>query len=179
MALYRRSGGFGRTFGTQPSASTASTPSLSDLMKSTTAQTAEAKQANVQRQKEVTGIYDKVAGLFAPGGSFGQGYLEQINRQKVQDVSGAEQSDISRGLFGLRNRGQEWESQVGAPARLKLEDLRTQSYASALTGKAGFLERIENPYPDLSPLFQAAIAQSSVPQSYSTMINSYPGFKYL
>lgn len=153
--------------------STTSTTAPTSLTQSYTQMSEEAKKANEKRQTEITGIYDKIANMFAPGGSYGQSYIDQLNRRKVQDVSGAQQSDISSGLYGLRNRGNEWESSVGQPARRTLEDFLTEKYTGALGQKAGFLERIENPYPDYTLLAQAEAARASTP-TYSKIINSTP-----
>jgi len=61
------------------------------------------------------------------------------------------QQMISSGLYGTTTAagaGRRWEEAVGAPARLRLEDIMMQRLSQAQVGKAGFMERIEEPYPD-------------------------------
>lgn len=125
------------------------------------------REANERRKQQITSIFDETIARYRLGGSFGKGYEAAIGRQKVQDVGRATQTDISSGLSGLRDRGTEWESTVGAGARLKLEDLRMERLSSAQLGYASFLERIENPYPDLGSLQQAYEAQGSISGSGS------------
>lgn len=122
----------------------------------------QARLANLKRKEQVESIFDEIIQRYGPGGSFGAGYEAQLGRQKVQDVGTAEQRDISSGLFGLRDRGGEWEATTGAESRLRLEDLRMERLSQAQTGKAGFLERIEEPYPDQGALGQYAQAQATV-----------------
>jgi len=114
-----------------------------------------------QRKTAIEEIFDKVISMYSPGGAFGKGYEAQLAGQKVQDVGSAKQSAISSGLYGLRNYGQEWGATVGAPARLKLEDIKMERLSSAMMGKAGFLEGIQEPYPDYSTLMQATAAQGA------------------
>jgi hypothetical protein len=85
------------------------------------------------------------------GGEFGKGYEAQLERTKTRDVAGAAQQLISSGLYGsttAASLGKKWEEDVGAPARLKLEDLRMDRYVQAWREKAAFQERIVDEYPD-------------------------------
>jgi len=134
----------------------------------------EAKTSNLARQKAVEAIFDEVISRYRPGGSFGQSYLKQLERQKVQDVSGAQQSDISSGLYGLRNRGNEWESTIGSSSRLKLEDLLMERLSTAQLGKASFLQSIENPYPDYNLLTQAYSSAARTPTTTRTVDRGQP-----
>lgn len=115
----------------------------------------EARLANVQRQQAVESIFDKVIAMYGPGGSFGQGAEAELATQKVQDIGKTSQRDIGRGLYGIRPYEQEWEKTVGAPSRLKLEDIKMERLSGAQMGKASFLENIQNPYPDYGPLLAA------------------------
>ena len=115
----------------------------------------EARLANVQRQQAVESIFDKVIAMYGPGGTFGQGAEAELATQKVQDIGKTSQRDIGRGLYGIRPYEQEWEKTVGAPSRLKLEDIKMERLSGAQMGKASFLENIQNPYPDYGPLLQA------------------------
>lgn len=111
------------------------------------------------RRSQIESIYSDIIKRYEPGGAFGAGYESLIQRQKVKDVGATSQRDISRGLYGIRPYEAEWEATTGASARLRLEDIRMERLGGAQTGMAGFLERIEEPYPDYSSLFQASQAQ--------------------
>jgi len=129
---------------------------------------AEARAGNLRREKEVRGIYGNLANLYAPGGAFGKGYEAQLERSKERDVASGMQALVSSGLQNTTQAaglGKKWEEEVGAPARLKLEDLRMDRYAQTQRDLAGFTERIENPYPDYGSLMQAYSAQASAPQA--------------
>ena len=92
-----------------------------------------------------------MVGMYAPGGGFGAGYEAQLERTKTRDVASGTQQLISSGLYGSTTAaglGKAWEEDVGAPARLRLEDLRKQKYADVLSQKASFVERIQDLYPD-------------------------------
>lgn len=121
-------------------------------------------EANQRRLTQATAIYDEIINRYRPGGSFGEGYLSQLETQKVQDVGKETQQMISSGLYGTTTAagaGQRWEANVGAGARLKLEDLQMERLSTAQIGKAGLIERVENPAPDYGMLFQAMQAQGS------------------
>lgn len=122
---------------------------------------AEGKKLTKGQQRNL----DEFQSIVGEGPTFGKSYLDILERTKVRDVSAAKQSDISRGLYGLRDRGAEWESSTGAGARLKLEDLLTERLSSALGAKASFLQSIEEPYPDYSGLMEANRAQAAVPST--------------
>jgi len=115
--------------------------------------TERANEAAAKRESEVRGLLDEIVGMYAPGGDFGAGYEAELARTKTQDLARGTQALISSGLYGTTmaaGLGTAWEEAVGAPSRLKLEDVRTQRYAEALGQKAGFIERIE----DVSPSFE-------------------------
>lgn len=115
----------------------------------------EARLSNLTRQKAIESIFDEIISRYGPGGGFGKGYEAELGKQKVRDVGAASQRDIGRGLYGIRPYEAEWESTTGAGARLKLEDIKMERLSSAQMGKAGFMERIEQPYPDYGPLASA------------------------
>ena len=123
---------------------------------------AEARAANIKRREQVTSIFDEIIARYGPGGTYGKGAEALLERQKVRDVGATAQRDISRGLYGIRPYEQEWEAGVGAESRLRLEDIKMERLSAAQMGKAGFMERIEEPYPDYSALMQAATAQAGV-----------------
>lgn len=120
-----------------------------------------ARLSNLTRKDQITSIYDDIIKRYQPGGGFGAGYEQQLQRQKVHDVGASQQRDISRGLHGIRPYEQEWEATTGATGRLKLEDIRMERLSGAQTGMAGFLERIDEPYPDYNSLLAASQAQGA------------------
>ena len=120
-------------------------------------QQASAKQANLQRYAQAMKIYEDIIGRTAPGGAFEKAGLAQIETAKTRGVGREMQQLISGGMFGTTTaagveRG--WEADVGAPARLRLEDIMEQRRTTAQLGKAGFIERREDVYPDYSSLLQ-------------------------
>ena len=139
----------------------------------------EALAANRKREQEVRGIYGNLASIYAPGGSFGAGYEAQLSRSKEQDVASGMQALVSGGMQNTTQAaglGKKWEEDVGATARLKLEDLRMDRYAQTQRDLAGFSERIENPYPDYSQLLQASAARASAEPTYQPQSYSSPGW---
>lgn len=135
---------------------------IQDLITQFQTKEAEARAANIKRREQVTSIFDEIIARYGPGGTYGKGAEALLERQKVRDVGATAQRDIGRGLYGIRPYEQEWEAGVGAEARLRLEDIKMERLSTAQMGKAGFMERIEEPYPDYSALMQAASAQAGV-----------------
>jgi hypothetical protein len=114
-----------------------------------------AKQANLARQKQITSMYDEMMQRFQPGGAFEKRGLGQIERARTKGVGQEMQQMISSGLFGTTTAaqtGRRWEAEVGAPSRLRLEDIMQQRLTGIQQQKAGFLERIEDVYPNYSAL---------------------------
>ena len=120
-------------------------------------QSASARQANIQRRTQIEGMYDKMMGMVGPGGALEKRGLADIERQKTKGVGQEMQQMISSGMYGTTTAagtGRRWEADVGAPARLRLEDIMQQRQLGVMGQKAGFLERIEDVYPDYSALLQ-------------------------
>ncbi|MHA2068087.1 MAG: hypothetical protein ACXABY_27315 [Candidatus Thorarchaeota archaeon] len=116
-----------------------------------------AKEENIARYGEAKGKYEQVESFFAPGGTFGKGFEEQIERAKRKDVAGGMQSLVSAGLAPTTQAaglGKKFEEEVGMPARLKLEDMRLGRYAESLRGTAGLVERREDVGPSLAQIMQ-------------------------
>lgn len=132
-----------------------------ELLKDFEKREASAREANIKRRGQVESIFDEIIARYGPEGSFGAGMEETLRRAKVHDVAKAESSDLSRGMFRLGQRGAEWEATTGYKGRLKLEDIKMERLSQAQTGKAGFLESINDPYPDYGTLFAAAQAEGS------------------
>lgn len=113
--------------------------------------TEETKAANKKRETEIRKILDDVIGMYQPGGQFGKGTEAMLESQKKKDISSATQSLVSSGLYGSTMTAglpSKWESEVGMPARAKLEDIRYGALTESMRQKAGFVERIEDMYPD-------------------------------
>ncbi len=124
---------------------------------------AKAREATAAREAEIRGLYDEIIGRYGPEGSFGKGYEAQLERQKTREVAAGGQALVSSGLYGttqLAGLGKKFEEEVGAPARLKLEDIRAERLSQAQIGKAGFVERIEDIYPDYA-MMAKLMAQAS------------------
>lgn len=121
------------------------------------AQQASAKRANIARQRRIESLYGKMMGMVQPGGAFEKRGLGEIERARTKGVGKETQQMISSGMYGTTTAagiGRGWEADVGAPARLRLEDIMQQRQLGVMGQKAGFLERIEDVYPDYSSLLQ-------------------------
>jgi len=138
------------------SSSSSGSSNIDAILEAISKQEATASQANVARQAQVEAIFDEVISRYGPEGSYGKAAEILLGREKVRDVGATAQRDISRGMYGIRPYEQEWEAAVGAPARLKLEDIKMERLSQAQLGKAGFLERIEDEYPDYGLAAQLA-----------------------
>lgn len=128
---------------------------LNELM----AAQAEANKANELRYQQGMAIYDEIINRYQPGGTFGKAALGQLEKQKVRDVGAETQQLISSGLYGTTTAGgtgRRWEESVGAPARLRLEDIMMERLSQAQVGKAGFIERREDVGPGLGTIADLA-----------------------
>lgn len=144
---------------TQPTQAPAQQNSFQQLLSQVGTREEEARTANIRRYKQAMAIYDEIIKRYQPSGPFQASALQQLGVQKVADVGAGAQRMISGGLFGTEAAaGLEtgWEQAVGAPARLKLEDIMMQRLSEAQVGKAGFIERREDEYPDYGLLAQLA-----------------------
>ncbi len=122
-----------------------------------------ARQANIEREQEIRGTYQDLISQSQEGGAFRQAGLADIERSKTQAIGAGTQQMISSGLYGTTTAAAipaQAESQAGLQ-RLKLEDMLQQRTQELKLGQAGFVERIETPYPDYNMLMQAMIAQGS------------------
>lgn len=127
------------------------------LISQVSAQQASAKQANLQRYSQMMDIYNRIISRAQPGGAFEKAGLAEIKAAKTKGVGKETQSLISGGMFGTTTAaglGRKWEADVGAPARLRLEDIMEQRLTTAQLGKAGAIERREDVYPDYNALLQ-------------------------
>jgi hypothetical protein len=118
-----------------------------------------AKKANELRYSQAMAIYDEIIKRYQPGGTFGKAALSQLETQKVRETGKGMQQLISSGLYGTTTAaglGQKWEEEVGAPSRLRLEDIMMERLSQAQVGKAGFMERKQDVYPDVGMYAQYA-----------------------
>lgn len=119
-----------------------------------------AREANVARETEVRGTYDELIGQGQ--GAFRTAGLADIERGKTQAIGAGTQQMISSGLYGTTTAASipvQAENQASL-SRLKLEDIIQQRQSQLKLGKAGFVERIEDPYPDYGLLVQAMAARA-------------------
>ena len=122
----------------------------------------EAREANIAREKEIRGIYANILNAISGSeSSLRASGLADIERQAGKLTGQATQQMISSGLYGTTTAAAiptQVQAGFAQPARLKLEDLLATRKREAQLGLAGFVERIETPYPDYSGLMQAQIA---------------------
>ncbi len=125
------------------------------------------------RQATIESIFDEIISRYGPEGTYGRSAEALLETQKVREVGAGAQRMISAGLYGTEvggGLGRAWESEVGAPGRLRIEDIKMERLSQAQLGKAGFLERIEDVYPDyglISQLIsQAAAGPEAAPTAY-------------
>lgn len=112
----------------------------------------QAQAANLKRYEQAMSIYDEVISRYQPGGAFERAALQQLGTQKTRETGAEMHQMIGAGLYGTTGMpaiGRRWEESVGAPARLRLEDIQMQRLSQAQIGKAGFMERVEDVGPDL------------------------------
>ena len=142
----------------QPFTRTISKPNpYGGLIGQVSTQQASAKKANLQRYSQMMDIWNKVIARSEPGGAFEKAGLGEIEKAKTKGVGKETQSLISGGMYGTTTTagvGRKWEADVGAPARLRLEDIMEQRLSTAQIGKAGAIERREDVYPDYNALLQ-------------------------
>ena len=124
----------------------------------------EAKKANLAREQEIRGTYTDILSRLGPGGAFEKSELAGIESQERGLVGKETQNLISSGLYGTTTAASiptRVATEFTRPARAKLEDLLEQRRTEAKLGQAGFVERIQQPYPDYSALLQAMAAQGT------------------
>jgi len=132
-------------------------------------QETEAKATNIARETEIRGLYSSILnGLTGSENSLRASGLKDIETQSNKLVGNETQNLISSGLFGTTTAASvptRVASEFSEPSRLKLEDMLRQRKTEAQLGLAGFVERIQNPYPDYNSLVQATIAENSTSPS--------------
>jgi len=132
---------------------------LADMQKRET----DAYAANKAIEMEIRGIYDNLIARSSEGGAAKTAGMAEIELGKTRAIGAGTQQMISSGLFGTTTAASipvQAENQASL-SRLKLEDMLEQRTQELKLGKAGFAERIDNPYPDYNMLLQAMMAQGS------------------
>jgi len=116
-----------------------------------------AATANQKRYEQALAIYDEIINRYGPGGTFMAGAEAELEKRKERDVAAEMAHSISTGMYGTTRpgtAGRRWEAEIGAPSRLKLEDIRMERLSQAQVGKAGAIERVEDVYPDYAMMAQ-------------------------
>lgn len=121
-----------------------------------------AEAANKARETEIRGIYaDILNSISGSNSSLRASGLADIETQSKKLIGQESQNLISSGLYGTTTAASiptRVATEFAQPARVKLEDLLSSRKREAQLGLAGFVERIQNQYPDYNALFQAQIA---------------------
>lgn len=133
-------------------------PQYGGLIRGMSIAGARARQANIARQRRIESLYSEMMKRVQPGGAFEKRGLGEIERARTKGVGQETQQMISSGMYGTTTAAgvpRRWEAEVGAPARLRLEDIMQQRQMGVQQQLAGFLERIQEPYPDYRALMQA------------------------
>ena len=136
-------------------------------MNGISAEYAAAKRANRQRYAQAMGIYDEIIARTQPGGAMEKAGLAQIEAAKTKGIGQETQQMISSGMYGTTTTAgipARWEAEVGAPARLRLEDILEQRRTTAKLGKAGFIERREDVYPDVGAVAEYERIAAGAPE---------------
>ncbi len=92
----------------------------------------------------ITDLLDQIIQRYSPGGGFGDPERALLEREKTKSLARTSQNLVSRGLAGTTagvGMGKQWEEEIGMPAKLRLEDVRSKRLMEALGTKAGYLER--------------------------------------
>jgi len=135
----------------------------------------EARQANLERYKQIRDLYKDIIARYRPGGQFLTGARAELEAAKGRDVASALAQSVRSGLYGTTipaTAAQTWEREIGAPQRMKLEDIAMERLSETQRGLAGAIERREDVYPSytlLSELQRQAAARptSTMPAGYT------------
>lgn len=112
--------------------------------------------------QDIIGLLDSIIKRYSPGGGFGEAEKALLGREKTKAMASGQQRLVSAGLSGTTvgaGMEQRWEEERGMPARLQLEDTRTQRLTEAMGAKAGYLERAEARAQQLEQTEMGALAQ--------------------
>ena len=126
---------------------------------------------NLRREQEIRSLLEQNLETYGPEGAFAKAGERAIEQTYAQDVSRM----IGAGLYGTTAV----ESTAGAArrsGRLTLESMLEEGKSRARSAYAGFIERIEDEYPDLGGLTQAYASGASVPSMSGTSPSTRPGW---
>jgi len=110
-----------------------------------------ARAANEKRYGEGLDLWDQIIQRYQPGQGFGAGAMASYERAKTKAVGSGMQQLVSAGLANTTvaaGIGKKYEEEVGTPFRLQLQDMQSERLSGAQAGKAGFIERRTDSYPD-------------------------------
>ncbi len=119
--------------------------------------------ANTKRENEIRSTYAGIISQYQSGGAFKASGLADIEESKTRAVGAGTQQLISSGLYGTTTAAAlpvQAENQAQR-SRLRLEDILQERTNQAKLGLAGFIERIDEPYPDYNLLVQAMAARGA------------------
>jgi len=132
-----------------------------DMINQLMGSTKESQEANKRRETEARGIYGEIISRYGEGGTFGSGIEAELGVQKQKSVAEGTQAAVSAGMANvvggtqaIGNLGKSFEETVGAPARLKLEDLKMEKLTTAQTNLANFVTNISDEGPDAGLIAQ-------------------------
>lgn len=126
---------------------------------------------NAAREAEIRRLLEANLKTYEPEGAFAKAGERAIEQTYAKDVSRM----IGAGLYGTTAV----ESTAGAArrqGRLTLESLLEEGKSRARSAYAGFIERIEDEYPELGGLTQAYASMASVPSMSGTSPSTRPGW---
>lgn len=162
-SLYNAGLGFGRRGQTQPTQNRTSNNYLSSLQSDFQKREAATLASNTKRENEIRSTYAGIISQYQSGGAFKASGLADIEESKTRAIGGGTQQLISSGLFGTTTASAipvQAENQAQR-SRLRLEDILQERTNQAKLGLAGFIERIDEPYPDYNLLVQAMAARGA------------------
>jgi len=123
-------------------------------------------------------LLDEIIQRYRPGGEFGKAELALLGRAKKKSLAETAQGLVSAGLSGTTagvGAGKKWEEEIGMPAKLKLEDIRSGRLSEALGAKAGFLgkmalaqQQVDLQYTELQKRYEQSIVGRVEPSGVSS-----------
>jgi len=98
----------------------------------------ESKKDALAKMEQAESGYGELSQIYAPGGSYGAGQYATINREMARGVSTAQAGAIGSGMSSSTNAAGMGARFVreGTQAKLGVEDVRADKYASVLQGLA-------------------------------------------
>lgn len=94
----------------------------------------------IREEAKTTEALKRAKALYAPGGGFGKGVESAIERGRIKTEASGMQGLVSAGLAGTTmagTLGKKYQEEVAMPARLSIEEERTQALAGIEMTQAG------------------------------------------